>query len=218
MKKLILLLAIVSVNIFFIAERKQRAAFERHENMIAETNACLNAGDWKCVEKNVRELLKESPNDTNLQMHLAGVLFEQERYSECVQYVQSLNFRNSDLDYFVEKSLLLEREMEKLGVEKSTHFRLEFDGTPTKKDVMEALAVLEVAYDSLSNLFDFMPENKMCVVLYEEKEFQGIGPRPDWVGAVFDGKLRIPVNLMEYREVYRPVLFHELTYDQLSFS
>lgn len=212
MKKLILLLAIVSVNIFFIAERKQRAAFERHENMIAETNACLNAGDWKCVEKNVRELLKENPNDTNLQLHLAGVLFEQERYKECVQYIESLNFRNSDLNYLVEKSLLLEREMENLGVEKSMHFRLEFDGTPTKKDVMEALAVLEVAYDSLSNLFGFMPENKICVVLYEEKEFQGVGPRPDWVGAVFDGKLRIPVNMMEFREVYRPVLFHELTH------
>lgn len=212
MKKLILLLAIVSVNIFFIAERKQRAAFERHENMIAETNACLNAGDWKCVEKNVRELLNESPNDTNLQLHLAGVLFEQERYKECVQYIESLNFRNSDLNYLVEKSILLESEMENLGVEKSMHFRLEFDGTPTKKDVMEALAVLEVAYDSLSNLFGFMPENKICVVLYEEKEYQGVGPRPDWVGAVFDGKLRIPVNMMEYREVYRPVLFHELTH------
>lgn len=212
MKKLILLLAIVSVNIFFIAERKQRAAFERHENMIAETNACLNAGDWKCVEKNVRELLKESPNDTNLQLHLAGVLFEQERYKECVQYIESLNFRNKDLNYLVEKSILLEREMENLGVEKSMHFRLEFDGTPTKKDVMEALAVLEVAYDSLSTLFGFMPENKICVVLYEEKEFQGVGPRPDWVGAVFDGKLRIPVNMMEFREVYRPVLFHELTH------
>lgn len=212
MKKLILLLAIVSVNIFFIAEKKQRAALERHENMIAETNACLNAGDWKCVEKNVRELLKESPNDTNLQLHLAGVLFEQERYMECVQYIESLNFRNSDLNYLVEKSILLEREMENLGVEKSMHFRLEFDGTPTKKDVMEALAVLEVAYDSLSILFGFMPENKICVVLYEEKEYQGVGPHPDWVGAIFDGKLRIPVNLMEYREVYRPVLFHELTH------
>ena len=54
-------------------------------------------------------------------------------------------------------------------MEKSMHFRLEFDGTPTKKDVMEALAVLEVAYDSLSNLFGFMPENKICVVLYERK-------------------------------------------------
>jgi hypothetical protein len=102
--------------------------------------------------------------------------------------------------------------MAQLGVEKSMHFRLEFDGGPSKKDVMEALAVLEVAYDSISNLFDFMPENKMSLVLYQDKEFQGMGSRPDWVGAVFDGKLRVPVNMMAYREVYRPVLFHELTH------
>jgi len=92
------------------------------------------------------------------------------------------------------------------------HFRLEFDGHPSKKDVMEALAVLEVAYDSISNLFGFMPENKISVVLYEAKNYQGVGERPDWVAAVFDGKLRVPVNMMAYREVYRPVLFHELTH------
>lgn len=186
--------------------------FKNHEALIEETNECLATGDWKCAEKNVRILLDENPSDTNLQLHLAGVLFEQERYQECVRYIESLNFKHKDLDYLVEKSNLLEREMEKLGVEKSMHFRLEFDGSPTKKDVMEALAVLEVAYDSLSNLFGFTPENKMCIVLYQEKEYQGIGPRPDWVGAIFDGKLRIPANLMEYREIYRPVLFHELTH------
>ncbi len=180
--------------------------------MISVTNECLRVGDWKCAEKNVRELLKSAPNDTNLQMHLAGILFEQERYKECISYIETLNFKHSDLDYLVEKSNLLEQEMAQLGVEKSMHFRLEFDGGPSKKDVMEALAVLEVAYDSISNLFDFMPENKMSLVLYQDAEFQGTGPRPDWVGAVFDGKLRVPVNMMEYREVYRPVLFHELTH------
>jgi hypothetical protein len=39
-----------------------------------------------------------------------------------------------------------------------------------------------------------------------------MGPRPDWVAAVFDGKLRVPVEMMHYREIYRPVLFHELTH------
>lgn len=178
---------------------------------IAVTNECLRVGDWKCAEKNVRELLKSEPNDTNLQMHMAGILFEQERYKECINYIETLNFKHQDLDYLVKKSKALEQEMENLGVEKSMHFRLEFDGGPSKKDVMEALAVLEVAYDSISNLFDFLPENKMSLVLYQEKEYQG-GTRPDWVGAVFDGKLRVPVNMMAYREVYRPVLFHELTH------
>lgn len=184
---------------------------EQFEMMIHETNECLRVGDWKCAENNVRELLKSEPNDTNLQMHMAGILFEQERYKECINYIETLNFKHQDLDYLVKKSKALEQEMENLGVEKSMHFRLEFDGGPSKKDVMEALAVLEVAYDSISNLFDFLPENKMSLVLYQEKEYQG-GTRPEWVAAVFDGKLRVPVNLMAYREVYRPVLFHELTH------
>ena len=192
-------------------QKKVEERFE-YEHMIAVTNECIRVGDWKCAEKNVRELLKSEPNDTNLQLHMAGILFEQERYQECIRYIESLNFKHKDLDYLVEKSSLLEQEMAQLGVEKSMHFRLEFDGGPSKKDVMEALAVLEVAYDSISNLFDFLPENKMCLVLYQDKEFQGVGPRPDWVGAVFDGKLRVPVNMMAYREVYRPVLFHELTH------
>ena len=175
----------------------------RYDDMIAMTNKCLRIGDWKCAEKNVRELLKSEPNDTNLQMHMAGILFEQERYQECIRYIESLNFKHKDLDYLVEKSNALEQELKNLGVEKSMHFRLEFDGGPSKKDVMEALAVLEVAYDSISNLFDFLPENKISIVLYQEEEYQGTGPRPDWVAAVFDGKLRVPVNMMAYREVYR---------------
>lgn len=192
-------------------QKKVEERFE-YEHMITVTNECIRVGDWKCAEKNVRELLKAEPNDTNLQMHMAGILFEQERYQECISYIETLNFKHKDLDYLVEKSNLLEQEMAQLGVEKSMHFRLEFDGGPSKKDVMEALAVLEVAYDSISNLFDFLPENKMSLVLYQDREFQGVGARPDWVAAVFDGKLRVPVNLMAYREVYRPVLFHELTH------
>ena len=212
MRKIAFLLCLVMMGLFYIVGSKKKAECERFNALIAETNECLAAGDWKCAERDVRELLKSEPNDTNLQMHLAGILFEQERYRECVSYVESLNFKHKDLNYFVEKSKLLEREMETLGVEKSMHFRLEFDGHPSKKDVMEALAVLEVAFDSISNLFDFIPENKISLVLYEDKDFQGMGSRPDWVAAVFDGKLRVPVNMMEHREVYRPVLFHELTH------
>ena len=212
MRKIVLWLSLFVVVLLCLVSSKKLAEIEKREALINEANDCLATGDWKCAEKNVRELLKAEPNDSNLQMHMAGIFFEQERYKECVQYIESLNFRNEDLNYLVEKSNLLEKEMESLGVEKSMHFRLEFDGRPSKKDVMEALAVLEVAYDSISNLFGFMPENKISVVLYEAVDYQGVGERPDWVAAVFDGKLRVPVNMMAYREVYRPVLFHELTH------
>lgn len=184
----------------------------RQNALVEETNECLEAGEWNCAEKNVRTLLQESPNDTNLQLHLAGILFEQERYSECIRFVDSLHYTDKDFAFLREKSESLIREMSELNLEASSHFRLEFEGHPSRNDVLEALSVLEVAYDSLCRLFDFRPENKMRLVLYQSAEYQGIGPRPDWVGAVFDGKLRVPVNVMQYREVYRPMLFHELTH------
>ena len=197
---------------WYMQQSAAKEAFDKHEALIAETNECLDMADWKCAEKNVRLLLKESPEDQNLQLHLAGILFEQERYEDCIAYVMSRKFKHGDLDFLKQKSESLLREMETLGLERSMHFRVEFEGRPARSDVMEALAVLEVAYDSLCHLFDFHPENKMNLVLYQSSQYQVVGPRPEWVGAVFDGKLRIPVNVMSRREIYRPMFFHELTH------
>ena len=203
---------------FFFYGQKIRKHFledekvELHNQLVLEMQECLDAKQWKCAEKNVRELLQENPQDENLQLHLAGILFEQERYRVCQKYIQTLHFKHSDLDFLMEKSAQLMREMENLGIENSGHFRLEFEGNPSREDVMEALSVLEVAYDSLGGLFHFYPEDKLTIVLYKSTEYQGIDPRPNWVGAVFDGELRIPVGMMQVRTVYRPVLFHELTH------
>jgi len=185
---------------------------EATNRLVDEFNECQEAADWKCSERAVLALLEKAPDDKNLQLHLAGTLYEQERYEDCINYIGSLNYRNGDLDFLEKKSRSLLKEMEELGLAKSMHFRVEFEGRPNRNDVLEALSVLEVAYDSLCHLFDFHPENKMHVVLYQSSEYQGVGPRPEWVGAVFDGKLRIPLDMMQYRELYRPVIFHELTH------
>ena len=197
---------------WYMQQLAAKEAFDKREAFIKETNECLEMADWKCAEQNIRTLIKETPDDQNLQLHLAWILHEQERYEECIAYVQSRKFSHDDLTYLKQKSELLIHEMETLGLERSMHFRVEFEGRPARSDVAEALAVLEVAYDSLCNLFDFHPENKMHLVLYESSQYQGVGPRPEWVGAIFDGKLRIPVNVMSHREIYRPMFFHELTH------
>lgn len=208
----LLVVALLAGVRWYMQQSAAKEAFDRHEALIKETNECLEMAEWNCAEKNVRALLKETPDDQNLQLHLAGILYEQERYEECIAYVDSRNFKNADLDYLKQKSESLIREIQDLQLERSMHFRVEFEGRPARKDIMEALAVLEVAYDSLCHLFDFHPENKMHLVLYESSRYQGVGPRPEWVGAVFDGKLRIPVNVMQHREIYRPMFFHELTH------
>ena len=216
-KRVIFLLILCLATLFFAIREikdisKQRSEVEQHNSLVTEANDCLASGDWICAEKGIRALLAETPDDANLQLHLAGILFEQERYEECIRYVDSLQRDGADFKVLKEKSQTIMREMRELKLESSDHFRLEFEGTPALNDILEALSVLEVAYDSLCRLFDFRPTNKMGLVLYQSSEYQGVGPRPDWVGAVFDGKLRVPVNVMQYREVYRPMLFHELTH------
>jgi len=211
-KIVIAVVGFVACGVFIKGKMAEKAAFEAHEALIAETTECIEAGEWNCAEKNVRILLKETPDDKNLQLHLAGILYEQERYEDCIAFVDSLGISDEEFIFLKEKSTTLIHEMATLRIERSAHFRLEFEGAPARNDVLEALSVLEVAYDSLCRLFEFYPENKMHLVLYESADYQGVGPRPDWVGAVFDGKLRVPVNVMQYREVYRPMLFHELTH------
>lgn len=196
----------------YVGYRKLAAEIESHNCLVEEMNECLAAYDWKCAERVTRAMLEEDPNDEILQTNLALILLEQGRYDECLAYIASLKFRNEHIETFQQKAELLKQEMEELHLEKSTHFRLEYDGNPSRSNVMEALAVLEVAYDSLSTLFDFKLENKIGLVLYQAASHTGIGPRPDWVGAIFDGKLRVPENVMDYTGVYRPMLFHELTH------
>jgi len=206
-----ILFAVLAVR-FFLEKKAEKADFDRHEALVSEATLCIETSDWKCAEKNVRALLEETPGDKNLELHLAGILFEQERYDDCRSFIESLGYSGEELKFLYDKSAQLLKEMAELGIERSMHFRVEFEGNLSKVDVMEALAVLEVAYDSLCHLFDFRPENKMHLVLYRSEAYQGSGPRPEWVGAVFDGKLRVPVGMMQHREVYRPVLFHELTH------
>jgi hypothetical protein len=208
---LILVLASAGVLIYqrYSPEAKR---FERHEALVKDAKERLDAGEWSGAERDVRELLKEMPDDTNLQVHLAGILYEQGRYEDCIAWVDGRSFRNADLDFLEKKSKSILYEMRALNLEDSRHFRVEFEGEMERTDVVEALSVLETAYDSLARLFDFYPENKIHLVLYRSAEYQGVGEHPDWAAAIFDGKLRMPVNAMRFREWYRPILFHELTH------
>ena len=216
MKKIICIAALLFLGVYALrsykAYRDYTLNVEKYNQVVHEFNLCMEAFDWKCAEKNVRILLKEDPADTLAQNNLASILLEQERYGECIAYVETLKRNSDNLEFLKNKAALLQRELEELHLEPSFHFRLEYDGNPSRSNVMEALAVLEVAYDSISNLFQFEPINKLGLVLYQAGEHTGVGSRPDWVGAIYDGKLRVPENVMSYREVYRPMLFHELTH------
>jgi len=96
----------------------------------------------------------------------------------------------------------------------SSHFNLHFEGKQTSESFRrDLLATLESDYDDLVRDLGFSPHNTIIVTLYTEQAFFDVTRAPSWVGAVNDGKLRIPisgVNTMTSELAH--VLKHELAH------
>ena len=70
---------------------------------------------------------------------------------------------------------------------------------------------LEEAYGRIGMFLDYYPKNKVVVILYSEDNYgKLLKHRPHWTLALFDGKVRIPVNKFKYtdEEVIK-IIYHE---------
>jgi tetratricopeptide (TPR) repeat protein len=96
---------------------------------------------------------------------------------------------------------------------RSQHFLLRYDGNETTPLGAEVLKTLEAGFRDLQLDLDFFPREPIVVLLYPDQAFQDIARSPSWVGAVNDGKIRVPVSgLSSMTPALARVLKHELTH------
>ncbi len=100
----------------------------------------------------------------------------------------------------------------------SSHFTLRYEGKRTPDALRSQLVVtLESEYDDLVRELGIAPRNNIPVVLYTEQSFFDVTQAPSWSGAVYDGKLRIPINgLTSVTPELARVLKHELAHSFIS--
>jgi len=96
----------------------------------------------------------------------------------------------------------------------SSHFTLRYEGKQTSEVFRgQLLATLDSEYDDLVRQLGIAPHDSIPVVLYTEQTFFDVTQAPSWSGAVFDGKLRIPVQgLNSVTPELARVLKHELAH------
>jgi tetratricopeptide (TPR) repeat protein len=96
----------------------------------------------------------------------------------------------------------------------SSHFSLRYEGREIGPGLKaDLLHNLEQAYAELSRDLQFTPPADIAVVLYSEKVYFDVTQAPKWSGAVYDGKLRIPIaGVTEVTPEIRSTLKHELTH------
>jgi hypothetical protein len=94
------------------------------------------------------------------------------------------------------------------------HFVLRYEGAQSSAAFRnELLSTLESDYQEFSHEFGGEPRSSIQVILYTDQAFFDVTQAPSWVGALNDGKLRIPLQgLDSITPTLARVLKHELTH------
>jgi tetratricopeptide (TPR) repeat protein len=93
------------------------------------------------------------------------------------------------------------------------HFSLHYQGNATPQLAAEILRRLEEHFRFLQTQLRFAPVEPISVVLYTQETFQDITRAPAWVGALNDGRIRVPIQgLTSVTDELSQVLVHELTH------
>lgn len=106
-----------------------------------------------------------------------------------------------------------EAEEESYREGETAHFSLKYYGGAAPDLARGILRALEDDFRDLESQLDYTPPEQISVILYTEQAFADITRAPNWVGALNDGRLRIPVQgLNAVTPELAHVLKHELTH------
>jgi tetratricopeptide (TPR) repeat protein len=95
----------------------------------------------------------------------------------------------------------------------TAHFDLKYYGGAAPDLARGILRALEDDFRDLESQLDYTPPEQIAVILYTQQAFADITRAPGWVGALNDGRLRIPVQgLTQVTPDLARVLKHELTH------
>jgi tetratricopeptide (TPR) repeat protein len=113
----------------------------------------------------------------------------------------------------LDKALRDKQEEENYKENESAHFQLKYNGTAQPVLAREVLRVLEAHFAAIESELNYTPPEAIGVVLYTQQGFADITRAPGWVGALNDGRIRVPVQgLTGVDSELSRVLKHELTH------
>ncbi|HWZ96671.1 MAG TPA: tetratricopeptide repeat protein [Candidatus Dormibacteraeota bacterium] len=113
----------------------------------------------------------------------------------------------------LDKAAKDKQEEESYKENESAHFNLRYSGASEPALAREVLRTLEAHYGAIESELSFSTPDSIGVILYTQQAFSDITNAPNWVGALNDGRIRVPVQgLTSMTPELSRVLRHELTH------
>ena len=130
------------------------------------------------------------------------------------EWKHALSLRpDAEVEAALRKAQRDEQEEEQYKENESSHFTLRYSGASEPALARNILHTLERHYGAIESELSYSPPDSIGVILYTQQAFADITQVPNWVGAVNDGRIRVPVQgLTEVTPELSRVLKHELTH------
>jgi hypothetical protein len=96
-------------------------------------------------------------------------------------------------------------------------FRVMFQGHADKALAARATGILESAFWRIGKALGAYPSEPVVVMLYTEQQFRDVTQAPSWVGAIYDGRIRVPgAGAAQSPQLFERVLVHELAHAMIA--
>jgi tetratricopeptide (TPR) repeat protein len=179
--------------------------------------ARLRLGSAQAAAADLREAARLLPEDGQVSFLLGTALYQAGDTQGAVEQLRrGRAAAGADPAY----AALLEKVEREAGAEaghgkaESRHFTVSFEGGGTSAQAGYLVSLLlEDAYHAVGSRLDYRPTEPVHAVLYPAEQFRDVTLSPSWAGAVYDGKIRIPVGgLTERTDLLDRTIRHEYTH------
>ena len=185
---------------FAAAEQAVAAALEAGDDVAGtalQGQLHEKRGNWPAARTAYERAVELGSEDPDVFLSLSALYRQQGRQEEAVVMLHRAQQNGAKgRDFEAMKQLVVaEQDAEAgFGSFNSPHFTIAFDAGEDGAAAQLVLAQLEDAYLTVGHKLGQYPDHDTPVVLYAERDFQRVTHSPGWAGALYDGRIKVPVG------------------------
>ncbi len=176
---------------------------------------CLQRSEYKQALEYLERARRYAPDNPDVAKLTGWSYYGLNKLDEAIaEWKRALTLRpEKEVRDALERAERDKKEEESYRENESSHFKLRYNGTAAPALARDVLRTLEMHFSAIESELNFTPPESIGVILYTQDAFSDITRAPSWVGALNDGRIRVPVQgLSGVDQELSHVLKHELTH------